>query len=121
MEKTISDKVPETELCYLEIEGPVAIITISRKEVFNALNAQLISELIDLIGWTSSRSVAKNNSLKDSNETPYFRALVLKSEGKHFCAGADVNMMNRTLRREARHTACSNRSICVQENRQFSI
>ena len=93
MEKTISDKVPETELCYLEIEGPVAIITISRKEVFNALNAQLISELIDLIGWTSSRSVAKNNSLKDSNETPYFRALVLKSEGKHFCAGADVNMM----------------------------
>ena len=93
MEKTISGEVPETELCYLETEGPVAIITISRKEVFNALNAQLISELIDLIGWTSSRSVGKNNSLEDSNGTPYFRALVLKSEGKHFCAGADVNMM----------------------------
>ena len=91
--KTISDEVPKTELCYLEIEGPVAIITISRKEVFNALNAQLISELIDLIAWTSSRSVAKNKCLDDSNETPYFRALVLKSEGKHFCAGADVNMM----------------------------
>ena len=91
--KTISDEVPKTELCYLEIEGPVAIITISRKEVFNALNAQLISELIDLIAWTSSRSVAKNKRLEDSNGTPYFRALVLKSEGKHFCAGADVNMM----------------------------
>ena len=91
--KTISDEVPKTELCYLEIEGPVAIITISRKEVFNALNAQLISELIDLIAWTSSRSVAKNKCLQDSNGTPYFRALVLKSEGKHFCAGADVNMM----------------------------
>ena len=91
--KKISDEVPKTELCYLEIEGPVAIITISRKEVFNALNAQLISELIDLIAWTSSRSVAKNKCLEDSNETPYFRALVLKSEGKHFCAGADVNMM----------------------------
>ena len=91
--KTISDEVPKTELCYLEIEGPVAIITISRKEVFNALNAQLISELIDLIAWTSSRSVAKNKCLEDSNGTPYFRALVLKSEGKHFCAGADVNMM----------------------------
>ncbi len=24
---------------------------------------------------------------------PYFRVLLLKSEGKHFCAGADVNMM----------------------------
>ena len=44
--KTISDEVPKTELCYLEIEGPVAIITISRKEVFNALNAQLISESV---------------------------------------------------------------------------
>ena len=48
MEKKISDEIPETQLCYLEIEGPVAIITISRKEVFNALNAQLISELITL-------------------------------------------------------------------------
>ena len=79
MEKTISDEVPETELCYLEIEGPVAIITISRKEVFNALNAQLISELIDLISWTSSRSAAKNNSLEDSNGTPYFSCLLYTS------------------------------------------
>ena len=87
------DDFPKTKLCYLEIEGPVAIITISRSEVFNALNTQLISELIDLIAWTSSRSVAKNNSLEDLNEQPYFRVLLLKSEGKHFCAGADVNMM----------------------------
>ena len=88
-----SNDCPKTKLCYLEIEGPVAIITISRSEVFNALNAQLISELIDLIAWTSSKSVAKNNSLEDSNKVPYFRVLLLKSEGKHFCAGADVNMM----------------------------
>ena len=48
MENLVSDKVPITELCRLEIEGPVAIVTISRSEVFNAMNAQLISELIDL-------------------------------------------------------------------------
>ena len=93
MQNLVSDKVPITELCCLEIEGPVAIITISRSEVFNALNVQLISELIDLITWTSSRSAAINGTLNDPNDMPYFRALVLKSEGKHFCAGADVNMM----------------------------
>ena len=93
MQNLVSDKVPITELCCLEIEGPVAIITISRSEVFNALNVQLISELIDLITWTSSRSVMINETLNDPNDMPYFRALVLKSEGKHFCAGADVNMM----------------------------
>ena len=43
MQNLVSDKVPITELCCLEIEGPVAIITISRSEVFNALNVQLIS------------------------------------------------------------------------------
>ena len=37
---------PETELCRLEIEGPVARITLSRPDVFNALNVQLITELI---------------------------------------------------------------------------
>ena len=42
MQNLVSDKVPITELCCLEIEGPVAIITIS-SEVFNALNVQLIS------------------------------------------------------------------------------
>lgn len=93
MENLVSDKVPTTELCRLEIEGPVAIITISRSEVFNAMNAQLISELIDLIAWTSSRSAAMNGTLNDRDDMAYFRALVLKSEGKHFCAGADVNMM----------------------------
>ena len=93
MKNLVSAKVPITELCFLEIDGPVAIITISRSEVFNALNVQLISELIDLITWTSSRSAAINGTLNDTNDMPYFRALVLKSEGKHFCAGADVNMM----------------------------
>jgi methylglutaconyl-CoA hydratase len=61
--------------------------------VFNALNVQLISELVDILKWTSERSVGMNNTLNDKNGSSFLRLLVIESEGKHFCAGADVNMM----------------------------
>ena len=69
MENLVSDKVPTTELCRLEIEGPVAIITISRSEVFNAMNAQLISELIDLIDFDNIKT---ENLLDQDNSYNYF-------------------------------------------------
>jgi methylglutaconyl-CoA hydratase len=75
------------------IEGSIATITLNRKEVYNALNEDLINELIQLLIWTKERSVGENNDLQDSNGDQYLRILVLKSAGKHFCAGADINMM----------------------------
>ena len=84
---------PETELCRLEIEGPVARITLSRPDVFNALNVQLISELIEILHWTTNRSVFTLGDLKDSEGNENLRILVLQGEGRHFCAGADINMM----------------------------
>ena len=89
----MSDKLPDTELCSLEIKGNVAIINMNRSDVFNALNTQLITELIHNISWTAVRSVSNNSSLRDSENSHYLRVLVLTGEGKHFCAGADISMM----------------------------
>ena len=89
----IEDLVPETGLCTLEIDRAVAYLTLTREDVFNALNIQLISEIISLLEWTKQRSVGERGSLLDSAGSPYLRVIVISGAGKHFCAGADINMM----------------------------
>jgi methylglutaconyl-CoA hydratase len=89
----IEDLKPETNLCSLRIEGPVAHLTLTREDVFNALNIQLISEIITVLDWTKERSVGERGLLHDSAGIPYLRVIVLSGAGKHFCAGADINMM----------------------------
>ena len=88
-----SDPLPETELCRLELDGSVANLTMDRTDVFNALNEQIISEMAELLEWTAERSVGKAGELDSAAGSPNLRALVIRSEGKHFCAGADINMM----------------------------
>ena len=85
--------IPETELCRLELDGAVANLTLDRTDVFNALNEQIISEMAELLEWTAERSVGKAGELNSADGSPNLRALVIRSEGKHFCAGADINMM----------------------------
>ena len=85
--------MPTTELCRLEIDGAVANITLDRTDALNALNHQLISELSECLEWTSSMSVASTGELVSADGSHNIRALVIRSEGKHFCAGADINMM----------------------------
>ena len=85
--------IPETELCRLELDGAVANLTLDRTDVFNALNEQIISELAEVLEWTAERSVGKAGELNSADGSPNLRALVIRSEGKHFCAGADINMM----------------------------
>ena len=87
------EKIPNTELCRLEVKGAVANITLQRTETFNALNDQIISELIELLEWTSGRSVGSTGELISKGGEPNIRVLVIRSDGKHFCAGADINMM----------------------------
>ena len=89
----IEDLLPETSLCNLEIEGSVARLTFTREDVFNALNIQLISEIISLLEWTKERSVGERGALHDSAGNPFLRVIVISGAGKHFCAGADINMM----------------------------
>ncbi|MBN28967.1 MAG: enoyl-CoA hydratase [Euryarchaeota archaeon] len=87
------DTQPDTELCRLEVEGAVANLTLDRTDAFNALNPQLISEISELLEWTSERSVGRTGELHSPDGSPNLRAIVIRAEGKHFCAGADINMM----------------------------
>ena len=89
----MSDSTPENKLCELVIDDDIARINLNRSDVYNALNTELISELISLIKWTSDRSVSANSSLKDSDGNKFLRVIIFTGEGKHFCAGADINMM----------------------------
>ncbi|MCH1529350.1 MAG: enoyl-CoA hydratase-related protein [Candidatus Poseidoniaceae archaeon] len=84
---------PSTDLVKLTIEGSRANIHLNREEKFNALNVQMITELCDLLDWTADRSAGRLDALHDDNGQPYLRSLVLSGAGRHFCAGADINMM----------------------------
>ena len=85
--------MPKTSLINVEIDGSIARVTLSRPEKYNALNVQMITELIELFSWTAKNSVGVTGKLVSDDGIPYLRVLVLSGEGKHFCAGADINMM----------------------------
>ena len=89
----IMDNPPPTELISVEIRDSNCHITLDREEKFNALNIQMITELCQIFAWTAERSVGRQRELFDSQGTPYLRTLVLSGAGRHFCAGADINMM----------------------------
>lgn len=63
----------------LKKEKKIAYVILQRSEVHNALNAELISEL--------------NECFKNLSQDEMIRAVILKGEGKSFCAGADLNYM----------------------------
>ena len=87
------DTPPATTLVSLTIEGAQARLTLTRADKFNALNVAMIQELISLFEWTAERSAGRQDALEDADGNPFLRTLVLQGEGKHFCAGADINMM----------------------------
>ncbi|MBX0329520.1 enoyl-CoA hydratase/isomerase family protein [Oscillochloris sp. ZM17-4] len=57
-------------------DGPIATITLSRPEVYNALNAQLHRELMD--------------ALRQAERDPAVRCVVITGAGKAFCSGQDL-------------------------------
>jgi methylglutaconyl-CoA hydratase len=66
-----------------ECEGRVARVTLSRPDVRNAFNAELIAELRQLFTELDARTDV--------------RAIVLQGEGKVFSAGADITWMRASL------------------------
>ena len=87
------DNPPKTELVALDIEGPICRITLNRESKYNAMNVQMITELCELFDWTAQRSVGATGNLVDEDDNHYLRIIVFSGAGKHFCAGADINMM----------------------------
>ena len=63
----------------IEKENSVATIILNRPEVHNAMNSTMISELTE--------------AFKKIPEDKNIRVVVLKGNGKSFCAGADLNYM----------------------------
>ena len=113
---SIDKSLPKTSLCGLEINGSVATLTLQREEVFNALNPQLIGEICDLLDWCRTRSVGERGSLLDDNGSEFIRVIVLRSVGKHFCAGADIGWM----RSSGAQTAEENRDDAARLDRLFN-
>ncbi|MWD27055.1 enoyl-CoA hydratase [Aquicoccus sp. SCR17] len=68
------------ETIIVEVEDSVATITLNRPDALNALNDQLLSELIDAL-----EAAQKNEKV---------RCIVLTGSEKAFAAGADIKMMS---------------------------
>ena len=113
---TLMDKPPTTHMISLSIEGAQANLTLTRSDKFNAMNVDMIQELIAVLEWTAERSAGRQDALHDANGTPYLRTLVLRGEGKHFCAGADINMM----RDAGANTPAENRADSERLDRLFN-
>ena len=89
----LMDSCPQTTYISVEIVADRANIFLNRPDKFNALNVEMIEELITIFEWTKQRSAGYQDALCDANGQPFLRTLVLRGHGKHFCAGADINMM----------------------------
>ena len=76
-----------TALVELRIEDKVAIITLSRPEVRNAINDAMRGELVAIL-----ENIGKDDAV---------RAVVLTGEGKAFCAGGDIAGMKERLKAPA--------------------
>ena len=67
----------------VDIDGPVARLTLNRPEVRNAMNPEMIGEIADAFAGF------------DANDA--IRAVVLRGAGGVFCAGGDLNWMRDVL------------------------
>ena len=70
-----------TQAVRIAIQNAVATVVLSRPEVRNAFNDEVIAELTDAFARLG--------------DDPEVRAIVLMAEGPAFCAGADLNWMRR--------------------------
>ena len=69
----------ENQFVYVERDGPVAIVTLSRPEALNALNAEMLADLCE--------------ALEVLDADPQVRAIVLTGSGRAFAAGADIKVL----------------------------
>lgn len=71
------------EFVKTSVEGRVGRVVLSRSDLHNAFNEQMIAELREAF-----ITLGKNHEI---------RAVVLSAEGKSFCAGADLNWMKKMI------------------------
>lgn len=74
---TKETKMGDFKYIKYHMEGPTAIISMNRPEVYNALN------------FTAKKEIIK--AVKMANKDPIVRSIILTGEGKAFCTGQDLN------------------------------
>lgn len=67
------------ETIQFELKDCLGTLWLNRPDVHNALNEQMISEIIDCV--------------EEAGKLSEVRVLILRGRGKSFCAGADINYM----------------------------
>ena len=70
-----------------EVDGPIGVISLDRTEKANAVDQQALDEL--------------NMAFEAAATDREIRVIVLRAEGKHFCAGHDITASNTAVGREA--------------------
>jgi len=78
----------EKEFIVIEIIGKVGLVKLNRPESYNALNLQLLSELME--------------SLTELDERDDIGAIVITGDEKSFAAGADITSMAKATKDEIR-------------------
>ena len=72
---------PELQTLRFETEGEVGILTLNRPDALNAMNPEMIGELMTIAPWLADRAP--------------IRALVVTGAGRAFSAGGDVTWFQR--------------------------
>ena len=70
---------PATSTLEIEIDGAIASVALNRPEKANSMNAPMWAELQSVFAFC------------DTNDA--VRAVILRGQGKHFCAGIDLEML----------------------------
>ena len=70
---------PATSTLEIEIDGAIASVALNRPEKANSMNAPMWAELQSVFTFCDT--------------TDAIRAVILRGQGKHFCAGIDLEML----------------------------
>lgn len=73
-------QVPSFPELQVEVDGPVATLTLDRPEVLNALSLTLLASVVDACAWLNSRAEV--------------RVVVVTGAGRTFSAGADLSTLD---------------------------
>ena len=79
------------ETIRFEQENDVAVVTLNRPEVMNALNTQMRAEI--------------THAVRDASKSA--RVIVLTGEGRAFCSGQDLGRRRRCRDRRSRTHRCA--------------
>lgn len=71
------------ETITLDLDGPVATLTLNRPDVLNAISPKLVGEL--------------GQAVTQVEDQPGVKALVIRGAGRAFCAGADLKFMGQAF------------------------